>query len=211
MRSSALNRSGLGMLPDFWPGLSSLARAARAGRIVLLDDGPFSPGDGLHRARIRAAAGETWLTIPVRSAPPGTPLGAVELAPSATWAPRAMRVIEHAFEYAPYLEHYRCDLARILFHGWPRLVDLNEAILGFLLHAYEIPVRVVRASVLGERHPTWLHARVSERPAIEVLFWHGPGALALLDAVPRPAPRRIRLRRFAERARLRAAPPTLGA
>jgi hypothetical protein len=199
------------MLPGFWPGLPTLARAARAGTIVLRDDRPFSPGDGLHRARIRAPGGETWLTLPVRATPPGTLLAAVELAPPDTWAPRALRVIEHAFACAPYLEHYRCDLARVLFRGGPRLVDLNEAMLRLLLHAFGIPAQVVRASAVGEPYPTDLHERVADRPAIELLFWHGPGARALLDAVPRPAPRRIRLRSFADRARARAARPALGA
>lgn len=196
MGSPAPERPVASLLPYVWPGLYVLGIAARAGGCVALrDDVAFSPGDDLHRGRIRATVGETWVTLPVRAAAPGTPLHAVELPPPSLWAPRVMRVIEHAFADAPFLEHYRCDLARLLFHAWPRLIDLSEEMLRLLLRAYGLPVEIVRASALiGSAPPICvaapaLHERVSDRSALELLLWHGSAARDLLSP-----PRRGRAR-----------------
>lgn len=191
MRRSATDRGRVGCLPGFWPGLGLLSRASRATEVVLLDHAPFQPGAGLHRARIRTGSGETWLSLPLRGAAPGTPLRFVELAGASAWAPRFMRVVEHAYEDTPCFERHRCDLARLLFHGWPRLVDLNEAMLRLLLEAYGVSAHVVRASVQPGATPTSVHTeRATDPSALGLLFRHGPGARELL----RPAPR-VRLQR----------------
>jgi hypothetical protein len=218
MRSSAPERSIAAIVPGFWPGLGSLARAAGADGILLLDQRPFRASDGLNRGCIRRAAGETWLTVPVRSAPPGTPLHAIALVSPDAWAPRVMRGIEHAYEEAPYFEHYRCELARLLFHGWTRLVDLNEAMLRLLLQGYQLPQPLTRESEQPDAGPP-RHAvlstrsldRGSDRSALDALLWHGPGARALIAPSTRPGSRPIRLRVFADRARQRHAPAGLGA
>lgn len=180
MRSSASERSIAGVLPAFWPGLDVLALARRRGGLALRDDLPFDPAGGLHRARLPSSAGETWITLPVRRATAGAPLATITLAPPATWAPRAMRAIEHAFADAPYFESYRCELARLLFHGWQHLVDLDLAMLRFLLRSYALPDRVMRASDLASTPPPlpagarFPHEDVADRPALEALLRHGP-------------------------------------
>lgn len=153
---------------------------------MLRDDLPFDPARGLHRARLRAPAGETWLTLPVRGVAPGVPASAIRLAPAETWAPRAMRGIEHAFEDAPFFERYRCDVARILFAGAPRFVDLSRAMFVFLLRELGAATQVALASSLtgDEIIPRWTpvdrHRSVSDAAALEILLWHGPAARILL-------------------------------
>ncbi len=184
MRSPARGGVVAGVLPAFWPSLATLAVAARSVRLVLRDDLPFDPESGLHRARLPSPAGQTWITLPVRGALPAAPVREIALAPASEWAPRAMRAVEHAFSGAPYFEHYRCDLARLLFQGWTRLADLDVAMLQLLLRSFGVDAEVLRASTSETKAPLVaapiLHGVVSSRPAIEILFERGPGARALL-------------------------------
>lgn len=184
MGSPASERGILTALPAFWPGLSLLVRARRAAAVVLRDDLPVDAAPGLHRARLRSSGGEAWLTLPLRVAPPGTRICAVRLAPAPGFAARAMRAIEHAFEDAPFFEHHRCDVARLLFRDWPHLADLAADTTRFLFGAFGIRCVVLRATELpggvpADASPT-RHGLVSERAAFDALFWHGPRARGLL-------------------------------
>ncbi|MCC6640293.1 MAG: WbqC family protein [Deltaproteobacteria bacterium] len=195
MRRPAHGRAVACALPAFWPSLGTLTVAAGCGRLALRDDLPFEPGAGLHCACLPSTAGQTWITLPVRSALPGTPTREITLAPTREWAARAMRAIENAFAETAYFEHYRCDIARLLFGDFERLVDLDLAMLRFLLRSFGVSGEVLRASECAGgaqlARVTALHGAVASRPAIEALLERGPGARALL-APGRSAGRRRR-------------------
>lgn len=183
----------------FWPGLSLLAHARRAAAVVLRDDLPLDTSRGLHRARLRGAGGEAWLSLPLRAAPAGTPVAGILLAPTLGFAARAMRAVEHAFEEAPFFEHHRCDLARILFHPWDRYAPMAAAMTRFLFSAYGVRAELLRATELPGGIPADArgirHATVSDRSAVDALFWHGPAARSLLRIPLRegaPARRSVR-------------------
>lgn len=196
MRSPAREPAAAGIAPAFWPSLGTLALALRYDRLIVRDDLGFDATRGLHRARLPSSTGEAWLTLPVRGAAPRTPVREITLAPAIEWAPRAMRAIEHAFLDTPFFEHYRCDLARLLFRGWTRLVDLDVAMLRFLVRAVGLHAEVLRASACTTRAPLAgalvLDPSVSERSAIEVLFELGRDARDSLAPSCRPGrPRRV--------------------
>lgn len=201
MRSVTPEKAVAGVLPAFWPGIGLVALAHRREGIVLRDDLPFDASGGLHGARLPAATGETWITLPVRRATAGAPIAAITLAPPETWAPRVMRAIEHAFADAPYFENYRCEIARLLFHEWPGLVDLDLEMLRLLLRAYGAADRVMRATDLASSPPALPAGRrcrsagIADRSALEVLLWHGPGARRLLAGREAPGPRAAGQRR----------------
>jgi len=185
MRRTAPAGSLVGVLPTFWPELGFLACAAKTKTLVLLDDVPFRSEDGIHRARVRDHGVEVLLTVPLRASAARAPLGAIEIRDPSGWAGRMMRALEHAYQDAPFLEHHRCDLARLLFHDWRQLVALDLAMLRFLLRAFELPHEVLRASELpaGSTVPARTlpqHGPVWDRSALDALLWLGPAARGLL-------------------------------
>ncbi len=194
MRRSAPHGSALAAVPTFWPGMGFLALAASARPLVLLDDSPFRPEDGLHRARVRDHGVEILLTVPLRACLPRAPQSAIEIRNPSGWAGRMMRALEHAYQDAPFLEHHRCDLARLLFHDWRHLVALDLAMLRFLLSAYGLRNEVVLASELTDpgtvpARSLPQHGPVWDRSALDTLLWLGPAARELLLSTRPPAPR----------------------
>jgi hypothetical protein len=194
---AASERGILATLPAFWPTAGLVLAARSAAAVVLRDDLPLEAAPASHRARLSTDAGDVWLTLPIRAATPGTPLCAIRLAPTASFAPRAMRAIEHAFADAPFFEHYRCDVARLLFREWTALVPLAAAMTQLALSANGLRASVLLASELvagipGDARPI-LHRSVSDGSALERLFRHGPTEIGPGRSARRTAPPRRRV------------------
>ncbi len=94
---------------------------------VFHDDLQYTKGDWRNRNKIKTAAGERWLTIPVGS-DEHRRVCDVTL-PASAWARDHWRQIEAAYQQAPYFELYRDYFASIyLGSTWQSLSALNQAV-----------------------------------------------------------------------------------
>ena len=140
--------------PHYMPWLGYLHRMARADLFIVLDHVQFERGNYQNRTMIRVDGEPRWLTVPVvqhsqkerivekqiDNALAGTPRW---------WSSAHFQTIRHAYREAPFLDRYLPGLRRILETRWARVVELDEAMLGFLREAFGIGTKLVRSSELN--------------------------------------------------------------
>jgi hypothetical protein len=95
---------------------------------VFHDDLQYTKGDWRNRNRIKTAAGERWLTIPVGCSEHRL-IRDVEL-PGMDWARDHWRRLDAAYRQAPFYAAYR-EYFQALYFGrrWTRLAELNQALI----------------------------------------------------------------------------------
>ena len=133
--------------PEYFPRLPYAALLLRAERFVLADTFPFSRQGAHNRARVRAAAGPQWLTIPRRHA--GRPTALCETGVVADgWARRHLHALRAAYGQAPFYEHVAPELAALLGREYASLADLACATVAWTATWLQAPAETVRASAL---------------------------------------------------------------
>jgi WbqC-like protein family len=84
-----------------WRGFFDLI--GRCDLYVIYDTAAFSKGHWHNRNRIKRASGDSWLSIPVKTASRlGQPMDEVEIAKS--WVERHWAIIKEAYQTAPFFE-----------------------------------------------------------------------------------------------------------
>ena len=139
--------------PHFLPWLGFLDRMAKADLFVVLDHVQFERRNYQNRTMILFEGAPRWLTVPVvqrsqkeRIVEKIVDNGANGARP---WGPAHFATLRHAYREAPHFARYAPELREILGSRWERLVDLDQALLGFLRDALGIATPLVRSSELG--------------------------------------------------------------
>jgi hypothetical protein len=127
-----------------WPGFFS--RLLDVDRFLLLDHVQFSRGGWQQRNYVRTAAGRQLMTVPVIHRA-GQPISQVRICGD-RWRLRHWRTITQAYCRAPYYGQWSEQLEAIYARSWERLADLNVALIGLLLDAFGIRLRLLRSSQL---------------------------------------------------------------
>jgi hypothetical protein len=140
--------------PHFLPWLGYLHRMAQADLFILLDHVQFERGNYQNRTMIRMNGEARWLTVPVvqRSQKERIVEKEIDNALADTprwWSPGHFQTIRQAYRQAPFAAEYIPALRRIFETRWPRLVELNAALLELLRDAFGIRTKLVRSSELG--------------------------------------------------------------
>lgn len=135
-----------GYLP--WPGY--FHRLSLSDVHVFFDDVQFEKHGFNNRGTIKTAHGARWLTVPVRTRGRfgANLLNAAEIADD-RWRERHWRTLVASYRRAPYFERHAPFFESVYRTEWKRLLDLNLAILDYLLSAVKIAPRLVRASDVG--------------------------------------------------------------
>lgn len=180
--------------PEYLPYLGFFHRLFHADVLVLLDSVQYTRRTFQNRNRIRGGAGAVWLTVPVQSAGRYTQrIVDVEIDTARVWRSKHWRALEYAYGRTPWFDNHRPFLADLYKREWTRLVDLNEALIRYVLGCLDIPIKVVRASELGVTgKATDLLAAIVKRVGGDT-YLSGPGAGGYL-LPSRFAERGLRLR-----------------
>ena len=105
-------------LPELFPPLATLALAAdvqtRGGRFVVGDAFGYTRTQRANRMRVRTPDGATWATAPLVGATLGRRLDRLALAPTAAWASRMARTLQHAYGQSPFFAHYGDEVVSLL-------------------------------------------------------------------------------------------------
>jgi hypothetical protein len=140
--------------PQFLPWLGYLDKIARADLFVVLDQVQFKKQEWQNRNRIRTSHDWQWLTVPVLQRF-GQCIDEVRINQQVDWRRQHLRALAMHYAKAPYRDLVLTGLRPLYEGDWERLVDLNLAIISWLLKTFQITTPVRLASELPLRaHPT---------------------------------------------------------
>lgn len=134
--------------PHYLPWLRYFEKIARSDVFILLDNVQYNKNGWQNRNRVKGAAGEMLLTVPVH-APLGAPLDAVAIDNNKPWRRKHARALAQAYARAPHWPACRGALEAAYAREWTRLNDLNTHLIAALCGALGIGTPIVRASTLG--------------------------------------------------------------
>ena len=130
----------------FFPPVAIMAEMVQNGSngIVLVEQQETFPKQ-THRNRtvIITANGPMTLSVPVvRTRGNHTQTKEMSISYAERWNIVHWRAIESAYNASPYFMYYRDEVEVILMHHYERLIDLNEAILLFLIKKMKLQLEV---------------------------------------------------------------------
>ena len=138
--------------PEHLPWLGFFDKARQVDVFVMLDHVQYRRRYFQNRNRIPTTQGSVWLTVPVLvKGKYDQPINEVRIDNEGNprWREKCWNSIVHNYKKAPYFHDHAPFFEGLYQKDWDRLVDLNEAIIRYLLTAFSIDVKVVASSELN--------------------------------------------------------------
>lgn len=136
--------------PYFFPFAGFFLKAFLSDIFVILDNVQFPRGTTwLTRNRFKNDQGTLWMTVPVWKRGLGLQkINNVMICYEGHWVKKHLASLKSAYARAPYLKDHRDFLESIFSSKFERLVDLNLAIITYLLTQLQIHTEVILLSAL---------------------------------------------------------------
>jgi hypothetical protein len=128
-----------------WTGF--LDKVSKSDVFVLLDNVQFEKNNFQNRNKIADSKGWKWLTVPVKKHSLNTPINEVEIA-NQDWKTNYLDSIMNTYKESPNFKQYFLELEGIINQPFTKLVDLNVALIFWLLKKFNIKTKIVFASDL---------------------------------------------------------------
>jgi hypothetical protein len=137
--------------PYFCPFPGFFAKASVSDVLIILDEVQFPQGTTwVSRNRFKNDQGTLWMTIPVWKKGLGLQnINRVRICPEGRWPRKHLESLKSAYGNAPYLGDHLSFLEEMFSPRFDRLIDLNLAIIGYLMDCFKIDTRLVLLSELG--------------------------------------------------------------
>jgi hypothetical protein len=137
--------------PYFCPFPGFFVKAWLSDVLVILDEVQFPRGTTwVSRNRFKNDQGTLWLTIPVWKKGLGLQnINQVRICREGRWPRKHLESLKNAYGNAPYLEDHLSFIKEMLAPRFDRLIDLNLAIIRYLMDCLKIDTRLVLLSELG--------------------------------------------------------------
>ena len=136
--------------PGYLPWLGFFDQIARCDLFILYDDLPYAKDSWRNRNRIKTPQGALWLTVPVADEGLSRKtIREIEIREHGNWRERHWRAVERNYSRAPYFAPHAQFFAELYARPWQFLVDLDLAIISYLLQALEFRTKVVLSSEEG--------------------------------------------------------------
>ena len=127
----------------YLPSVSYMANIAMFDTIAIEQKETFPKQTFRNRAVIATGNGPLMLNVPiVRPQGNHTPTDQILISYHEPWNIRHWRAIVSAYSAAPYFLYYRDELEQILLSPHQRLIDLNDALLHYLLKKLKLTCAV---------------------------------------------------------------------
>ena len=138
--------------PNYLPYLGFFDKMVKSDIFVIYDDAQFNRRDFQHRNRIRIYKGWRWLTVPVEKKE--IPIKEIRIINERQknkphWSKIHFREIHANYAKTDYYSVYGDEIRKIYEKKYEKLVDLNMALIKFLMKAFDIDVKIVYASKFG--------------------------------------------------------------
>ena len=134
--------------PRYMPALNYIQRMSLCDVVAYLDSVQYTPRDWENRNKVKTADGWMWLSVPVVHVRRGQLIKDTRIDDSFNWRRKHIHSICQWYRKAPFFQRYFPQIERILGTRYNFLIDLNHAVLGFLLEEFQIECRFVLASEL---------------------------------------------------------------
>lgn len=140
--------------PLFMPWLGYLDKMHQADLFIILDDIQFARRDYQNRTRIRIGEMAHWLTVPVQQRSQQEIINEKSVDYPANpddygWTRSMGKTLAQAYQRADYFSEYGPAVQEILEFRWPRLIDLDLALLALIRDAFGIRTPLVFSSELN--------------------------------------------------------------
>lgn len=134
--------------PQYLPYLGFFHKVAQSDVFVVMDDAQFQRRGVQHRNRIKTAAGEQWLTVPVtkRGAEPSR---AVQISATEPWQRRHVTAIRLNYARATHHAELAPSLYEVLERPWTHLCALSMATTTLIMDVLQIKTPIVYQSEIG--------------------------------------------------------------
>ena len=132
----------------YLPWLRYFHKIASADTFVVLDNIQFNKNGWQNRNKIKAAAGEHILTVPILQKF-AQALSEVRIDPRQPWRRKHWGALRSNYQKAPHFAEHETFFRRLYETSWEFLNDLNYEMLSYFLKVLKIPARVVRSSELN--------------------------------------------------------------
>ncbi|MBI4721416.1 MAG: WbqC family protein [Candidatus Stahlbacteria bacterium] len=168
--------------PQYLPYLGFFDKIRQADVFVLLDNCQFKKNEWQNRNRIRDKEGWQWLTVPVIQRF-GQSINEVKINNTLNWRHKHIQAILLNYPQSP--KHRKEFFRNSLDREWNYLVDINIHFIIYLMDAFEINTKMIRAS--EEVHLMDIHSQATDR-LIEICekmgadtYLSGPGGKEYLE------------------------------
>ena len=137
--------------PYFAPFPGFFYKAWMSDLFVVLDNVQFPQGTTwITRNRFKSHQGALWITVPVWKKGLGLQkISEIRVCHEGRWAKKHLESLKTAYRKAPYLSEHLGFLEEMFSEKNEKLVDLNLAVIHYLMRALEIKTRLVLLSDLN--------------------------------------------------------------
>ena len=134
--------------PQYLPWIGFFDKIRKSDCFVFLDNVDYKHREYQNRNRILTKSGPIWLTVPVHSHQ-GVKVRDVEIDNSRDWRQAHRRSMESCYARASFFKRYFPALEELYSRDWERLMDLNVAIIEFLMKQFDITTKILYESQLA--------------------------------------------------------------
>ncbi len=125
--------------PAYLPWLGYLHRIAISDHFVILDNVQFEKNSFTNRNRINSGGKGLWLTVPVHlKGHISATIRDVEIAQNIKWASKHYKSLCQSYQKTPFFSQHKDFFESIYQQHWSSLLDLNQALLVYLLEQFAI-------------------------------------------------------------------------
>lgn len=135
--------------PNYLPYLGFFNKIKNSDLFILFDTAQYVKNDFHNRNRIKTPQGEIYLTIPIASKDCYLKrICDVPLPDDKSWALKHWKSIELNYKKTKYFEKYSSFFRDLYSNPPTMLIKLNESIIRYLLDAFGIKTKIIKASNL---------------------------------------------------------------
>jgi hypothetical protein len=136
-----------GHQPEYLPYIGFFHKVMHCDTFVIVDHIQFNKKSWQNRNRIRTKEGWILLTVPVLTkAKFEQRISEVRINNALNWGKKHWRSIYLNYGKAPFFNAYRNFFEQLYAQKWERLVDLDEAIIKYIIQELRIEVKVFKSS-----------------------------------------------------------------
>ena len=138
----SLDKSAI-LTTEYLPPISSFWLMNRCDKIILEYCENYQKKSTRNRAKILGVNGVDILSVPLKKGKNSRmPITDVEISYDSEWIANHLHAIKSAYGNAPYFEYYFDDIEQILKSEHRRLIDLNAALVRFLIKSFDIDATI---------------------------------------------------------------------
>jgi hypothetical protein len=136
--------------PYFAPYPGFFSKILRSDAVVVMDAVQFPLGTTwLTRNRFKGHQGTMWMSVPVWKKGRGLQIiGDVKICYDGQWARKYLTSLKTVYKHAPFFEDHVPFLENIFSKNFERLLDLNTAIISYLMKHLDISTEMLLLSEL---------------------------------------------------------------